>query len=126
MLAKEIGSKIRDLRESLKLTQMELSERANIANRALQRLEAGENSPNLETLSAIASAMGVELSDFFRPASSYIREPSNESPKLALIARILAMNESEARGLLSMLDSDITDFTDNESEMTPANNVRRR
>ena len=59
---KTIGQRIRRYRESTGLTQEELAGRAQIGRVTLTRLETGEQSPRFTTLSAIAQALGVEVS----------------------------------------------------------------
>jgi transcriptional regulator with XRE-family HTH domain len=58
----EIGERIRTLRERLGFTQEQLSERAGIANRALQRLEGEGGNPTISTLMGIAKALGCDAS----------------------------------------------------------------
>lgn len=65
MDVKALGLNIRRLRKDAGLTQEELAEKAKIANRALQRLEAGDGNPTIETLAAIAQAVGAPLTGLF-------------------------------------------------------------
>jgi transcriptional regulator with XRE-family HTH domain len=62
---KRLGDNIKTRRDALGLTQEVLSSDANIANRALQRIEAGEDNsnPTIETLDAIAGRLGREVID---------------------------------------------------------------
>ncbi len=52
-----LGGRVRRLRESSGLTQEALARKAGIGRITLVRLEAGERSPRLRTLSAIAHAL---------------------------------------------------------------------
>ena len=73
-LAREdLGSRIRERRETARFTQMELSSRAGIGRVTLTRIETGEHSPRTETLTAIARALGVEVEDL-------ILTPSRRNP----------------------------------------------
>ena len=62
-----LGSRIRERRETVGLTQVELSTRAGIGRVTLTRIEKGAHSPRTETLTAIARALGVEVQDLVLP-----------------------------------------------------------
>ena len=64
-----LGSPIREYRETAGLTQAEMSSRAGIGRVTLTRIEAGEHSPRTETLTAIARTLGVEVEDLILPPS---------------------------------------------------------
>lgn len=65
MNQKVIGKKIRQLRKGSGISQEDLSAKAKIANRALQRIESGKGNPTISTLEAIAGVLKVSLTDFF-------------------------------------------------------------
>jgi transcriptional regulator with XRE-family HTH domain len=52
-----IGNRIRQLRESARLTQEELAKAAGIGRVTLVRIENGEQSPRYETLVALSRAL---------------------------------------------------------------------
>lgn len=56
-----LGEQIRDLRKAKGLTQRQLAELSESAERALQRLESGDGNPTLETLNKIAGALEATL-----------------------------------------------------------------
>src|SRR5690348_9335643 len=58
-----LGEKIRRLRAKADLSQEELAGRAKIAHRALQRVESGKANPTVDTLTAIAKALGVPFEE---------------------------------------------------------------
>lgn len=58
-----IGERIRELRKSKKITQKEMSNILNINIRTYQKYESDEIALNLDTLSKIAIALGVTVSD---------------------------------------------------------------
>lgn len=67
-VVKEVGKKIRHLRSSRsgeRVTQEELATKAGISISFLSMIERGERAPHLDTLSRIAEALGVPLSEFF-------------------------------------------------------------
>ena len=62
-----IGQRIASLRKLAGYTQEELAQRAGIQRTHLGRIEAGKYAVNLETLQAIAEALGMTL-DIVDPA----------------------------------------------------------
>ena len=62
----ELGAKIRQLRNQLGLTQEELADRCELTKGYISQLENDLNSPSIATLTDILSALGSNLSDFFR------------------------------------------------------------
>jgi transcriptional regulator with XRE-family HTH domain len=65
-LAKNVGAAVRRLRNAQKLTLADVAERARISLAMLSRLETGAVSPSLETVAAVAAALGADLSTLFR------------------------------------------------------------
>lgn len=62
---KEIGPRIRKLREDKGLSLRELGDRINISFTHLSRIERGEKIPNLELLNTLANVFDVDMSYFF-------------------------------------------------------------
>lgn len=60
-----IGSRLRELRLQKKMTMREVAELAGIAQSSLSYIEAGSNSPSIDTLEAILKALGSTMADFF-------------------------------------------------------------
>jgi len=60
--ALDLGRTARRLRESQNLTLADVGRRANISSAMLSRLETGRVSPSLETIVALAQALGVTAS----------------------------------------------------------------
>jgi transcriptional regulator with XRE-family HTH domain len=60
--AVDLGRTARRLRESQNLTLADVGRRANISSAMLSRLETGRVSPSLETIVALAQALGVTAS----------------------------------------------------------------
>jgi DNA-binding XRE family transcriptional regulator/ActR/RegA family two-component response regulator len=59
--AREIGQKIKEHRQSKKLTQEELASKTGIKRTNIARIEAGKHSPSLETLERIAQAFNMPV-----------------------------------------------------------------
>jgi transcriptional regulator with XRE-family HTH domain len=66
-IALKVGRRIRELRERHRpaLTQDALAERAGISVSFLSMIERGERCPHLVTLEQLATALAVELREFF-------------------------------------------------------------
>lgn len=60
-----LGARIKELRKGLGLSQDQFSERIGVDPKHLSRIELGKSFPYMETLEAIAQALGVELKDLF-------------------------------------------------------------
>jgi len=58
-----IGQRIKKLRKEAELTQEELSERSDLPQSHICRLELGQHSPSQKTLKKIAEALKVRISD---------------------------------------------------------------
>ena len=56
-----VCEKIKELREHSGMTQAELAKKANIAQSTLSYVEAGSKSPTIDTMAALAEALGVPL-----------------------------------------------------------------
>jgi DNA-binding XRE family transcriptional regulator len=59
----EIGLCIRDARRALGMTQLELADATGIRRPNVARLERGRNTPTIDTLQRVATALGVTVSD---------------------------------------------------------------
>lgn len=62
----EIGSRIRDRRVSLGLTQEELAERSDLTKGFISQVERDLTSPSLISLCDILDALGTNLPEFFK------------------------------------------------------------
>lgn len=67
-----IAAKLRELRTAAGLTQRQLAIRADVTVNTVSELERGENeNPELQTLIALAAALGRSVTDLFEePAKS--------------------------------------------------------
>lgn len=66
-----IADAIRRERELAQLSLSALAAKAGLAKSTLSQLEAGRGNPNIETLWAIATALGIPFSTLFESASSH-------------------------------------------------------
>lgn len=65
VISVKVGKNIKALRAKRDLTQAQLSEKAKMSATMIGHIERGEKSPTVETVAAIANALGVELYKLF-------------------------------------------------------------
>jgi len=88
-----LGQRIRELRKTRGLSQDQLSEKIGIDSKHLSRIELGKSFPYMETLEAIAAALGVEIKDLFD-----FMHLSKESASIEGINKMLqGANEGQVR-----------------------------
>ncbi len=69
-LVKEVGLRVRRLRDSLGLTQRALADRSGVSPRYLAQLEAGDANMSVERLADLAEALGTQLVALLDPAAT--------------------------------------------------------
>ena len=62
----DLGAKIKQMRNQKSLTQEELADRCELTKGYISQLENNVNSPSIATLTDILSALGSNLSEFFK------------------------------------------------------------
>ena len=67
---KQIGSRIRDLRKQIGLTQQELADRTELTKGYISQLENGIVAPSVITLLDLIECLGTTPSEFFREAQN--------------------------------------------------------
>jgi transcriptional regulator with XRE-family HTH domain len=65
-VAVQVGANVRRLRQAQGLTSGELARSAGISAAMLSRLESGDVSPSLETLAAVADALGIAVAGLLK------------------------------------------------------------
>ena len=90
MEKREIGEKIRRLREKENITQNALANRAGVSPTYIYQLEQGLKSPTVEYLGYICAGLNISLADFFAEehsrnvAAGKLLESLNETQKRML------------------------------------------
>ena len=75
-----VAANVRRLRLDQGVTQAELSERASVDLRYLQRIEAAKVHAGVGYVAALATALGVEPGELFTPVEPAVR-PHGRPPK---------------------------------------------
>jgi len=60
-IIKMVGKSIKERRKTLRVTQPQVAELANISVNTLYKIERGQANPTLETLTKIADVLGMEV-----------------------------------------------------------------
>lgn len=96
-----IAERIRERRKVLGLTQEKLAERAGLSVNYLAQLEISDKTPSLKTLASLASALEIEIADFFasRAPEEWTDEVNN------LLRRLREMKASDVKFVLTQLDT---------------------
>ena len=61
----ECGKRMKALRESKNLTQMQLAELLDITNQAVSKWENGKGMPDVSLLQPLCTALGISLNELF-------------------------------------------------------------
>ena len=100
-LKKEIGIKIKRLRQQKRLTQEELAEMANISTRTLGGIEIGKNFMTAQTMEKLAQCLEVSVYDLFnsehlqptqeltQELHSLIESVKDDSDKIEILYKIV-------------------------------------
>jgi DNA-binding XRE family transcriptional regulator len=67
---KIVGTRLRAVRESANLSQLELSRRSGVAQESLSRTETGRRDPRLGTLQRLAKGLGLSLDQLMERLST--------------------------------------------------------
>jgi len=61
LLIEEIGKQIKERRDSLRITQLDLAELAEISPNTLYKIERGQANPSLKVLLKITEVLGMDI-----------------------------------------------------------------
>ena len=105
----EIGSRIRSIRESMKLSRNSFSEKINISEVFLSQIERGEKSISLNTLISICNSTGFS-SDYILFGNPQNSNTSNRTLK------VLEQLPAEANTIVFNLASSLRDLFINKNQ----------
>jgi len=77
-----LGMRIKEIRQSRKMSQDKLSEKLGIDPKYLSRIEVGKATPSLDLLVKTASLLNVELKELFEFSHFETAEGKNQVEKL--------------------------------------------
>ena len=86
MSTQTFGNRLREIRERSGLSQQALAKRAKISSATVSRIELGQSSPTLDTVEALADALGLSL-------VGMLRDGMDRPDQLAALIRELPSRE---------------------------------
>lgn len=96
-LPQALGTRIRQFRELQGLTQATLAERAGLAVDAVGRVERGTRTPRLDTLSRLATALGVPLPELV-DVDGQFTDRATLAPELIELVELYRTSPPSLRG----------------------------
>ena len=100
---KELGLKIKRLRQKEGLTQEQFAEKVNVDRRTIARAEDGKHRPSAETMEMIAEAFSVPVSYFF-DSSVYKPDVSKSALIFQINSQLNVLSKSNLRKVKSFID----------------------
>jgi len=100
-LAKLFGKRLKEIRKSKGLTQAELSEKIEMEEISLSKIETGTRFPQKENIQKIAEELGCEVKDLF----DFRYQLTEEALRNKLLTQINKMNEAELKFLSKVVDA---------------------
>lgn len=98
--AKELGRRIKTMRESLDWSQSVLAEKADLTDGAIKMIETGKRWPRAKTLGKILSALGVHSFDVYDNGSISYAPPA---PKILTAEDIIRLTHPETADEMELL-----------------------
>jgi XRE family aerobic/anaerobic benzoate catabolism transcriptional regulator len=109
-----VGRQVRELRERRGMTRKLLARQADVSERYLGQLEAGEGNISIILLRRVATALGARASDFLEPDQSRLEErlirrfleqipPHRVEDVLVRLARELGAEREARRGRIALI-----------------------
>jgi transcriptional regulator with XRE-family HTH domain len=98
-----IGQRLRELRESKKLSQGEIEKRTGLLRCYTSRVECGHTVPNIETLEKYARALEVPLYRLFYEGDAAPQKPNLPASKKTVEWGITTKQSSEFHALVRLL-----------------------
>lgn len=104
-LSAVVALRIQKVRAERHLTQEQLAEAAGISRDALSRIERNDRAARLDTLAAIAEALGVEVRDLVAPKGRAGRAAQDPAQSLEVLAlrSLRAMPPRVAKSMVRVL-----------------------
>lgn len=106
---KNLGKKIRIIREAKGISQEELAEKSQLSTNQIGRIERAERSPSLKSLLKLCDGLGISIQELFEGLPGRQKDAGKEEVMQKLIALFENRDEKELR-LFYKIASDIADF----------------
>lgn len=100
-IAKQLGQRIRELRNERHMSQEELSFKAGISPAHLGQIERATKNPTIDTVAKIAAALDIPVASLFLTDS--ISMPSQNTVINKINAQLTGMSEEEQKDILRII-----------------------
>ncbi len=110
---KEMGLKLKKIREDLGLTQAEFSKKVSLTQAAISQFEKAERFPSSDALQRIAKGLGVTV-DFILSTSD--EEKADNPDKERMIQNLVAKLQTATPDKVLKLNRFYNDFLDEDSK----------
>ena len=100
-IAKQLGQRIRDLRNEQHMSQEELSFKAGISPAHLGQIERALKKPTIDTIAKIAAALDIPVATLFTMDS--VSTPPQNATIGKINAQLLNMSEEEQKDILRII-----------------------
>jgi len=109
-MSSRLGKKLKQLRESMNLSQAELAQRAGLSGGLIGQIESGRTRPSLKTVQRLADALGVSpcylvsdtdnLEEFIKMLNPELRQLLVNPTVQTVLNMMCTLNEKEIQFLL--------------------------
>ncbi|PVM82089.1 helix-turn-helix domain-containing protein [Caulobacter endophyticus] len=93
-LREQVGDLIRHHRDRADLNQSQLAERIGMSQETISRIERGLLAPSFETLVDLASALNVDVRDFFA-VGDFVARDGRDDPLVRLVGRLTELSNDD-------------------------------
>lgn len=100
-IAVQMGQRIRQLRSDRQMSQEELAFKAGISPAHLGQIERATKNPTIDTISRIASALSVPITELFSDDNAPVTSPNATIEKINIYLE--KMTEDQQRDLLRIV-----------------------
>ena len=100
-----IGEQIKRIRTAKGLSQKEVITAGKLDKAQFSRIENGKTDPSMSTVSRIAEALGISLSELFATSEEIKEVNSLDKTVMEKVGLIELLNEEEKQTIYSILDA---------------------
>ena len=100
-IAKQLGQRIRELRNERHMSQEELSFKAGISPAHLGQIERALKSPTIDTVAKIATALDIPVASLF--STDAVSAVSQNVTAGKINAQLIGMSEDEQKDILRII-----------------------
>ncbi|MEK4667442.1 helix-turn-helix domain-containing protein [Niallia sp. FSL R7-0271] len=113
----KFGEKIKLHRKNAKLTQVQLAEKANMSRSYIADIERNRYNPSIDTLTAIANALDINLSNLLNDNEDNLNNPIKEEIDIQKELQKMIDGLNEKNGLAHFNGESIADMSPEDKEI---------